>query len=583
MSMAKDPLTQTTTDTQTSDVTTTSLELPVVYPDPKAGGGLSNRLEVDTQSDHVVVTYQFEDHKGNQQTAEFRWEKTRLFELIQRHGLPKEIRTRWQESHAVTREEQKTLKQELMALAPYYIFAGDWLKPPNGSPWCQLKVDRLIADHAAYCKDIAEYLVGILDSYQTDTPLERVELAMSFVGWIPYGAPIHEDKSREYGGILTPAGCLVHRFADCDSKRYLLAGILAYLIEHLDLRWAYAPGHGYDVVGWAEREPGMAVLEDDEGTKYVVADATTPRRFGEPNGHVEASSVNRQFSVPSDAVVIPRRSHSATLDPDYHRRYPTLVQELNDLRSSGTTIRRLTFDSGPGWVVLGGVDKVSQDVRAHAAWEPRTFAFIRDYSQVYKGPYNEYFLQVLETADKGQLKIGSLSGSPAFADLVSGFNTIVAGSPLGVQHVSCAPLCVLKDPVTDRSYFKFPFVIVHGTDACTYGYLTEYEADLQAQWGEGYCGLTDVLESEKKHGLRCVVLSRFGWVVVSGNNQTKMSLIPELAQPLSQMCQRISNQGLAIQHIAISDAGDWIILYGKNSYALSWGDHEQKLMTDIEN
>jgi len=582
MSIKKDPLADASTNSEQDEVSaSTVLGLPVVYPKPGIGG-LSDFLVADQQSDPVVVTYQFKDHKGNRQTVEFKWDKAPLFELIQRHGVTREIQSRWKESHSLTREEQATLKLELMEQAPYYTFSGDFLTPPRGTPWSKIETDRLIAEHATYCKDIAERLVELLDTYRTDTPLERAELAMCFVGQIPYGIPVHQDESRNFDGFLTPAGCLVHRFADCDSKRYLLAGILAHLIEDLDLRWVYAPGHGYDVVGWDDPEPGMDVLSDEKGTKLVVADATTPRRFGEPNGYLADSKVNDSFIVPSTAVALARRSHSATTELYYHRRYPTLVGELEELRSSRTTIRRATFDSGPGWVVLGGDDKASQDVRSHGVWAPVTNAFVRDYSQVHKGTHNEYFLQLLESSGAGKLKLGRLSGSPAFSDLVREFDAIVGSSALSVRHVSCGPVSFEDDPVTQQKTFKFPFVLVHGTDAtaCTHGFLNPYERDLQGRWGEGYTGVAEALESERVHGLRCVVLSRFGWVVLSGNNQPKMSLTPCLAQPISQMCQRIASQGSAIQHIAISEAGDWIILYGKNCYALSWGGADQALMAD---
>ncbi len=78
---------------------------------------------------------------------------------------------------------------------------------------------------------IALFLLDELNRLNKDTYDNRIQAALNFVQFIPYGVPHFDSDSHSYMGLATPHESLAISYSDCDSKSTLFAGILHHLIS----------------------------------------------------------------------------------------------------------------------------------------------------------------------------------------------------------------------------------------------------------------------------------------------------------------------------------------------------------------
>ena len=77
---------------------------------------------------------------------------------------------------------------------------------------------------------IASFLLNELNNLNKDNYENRIQAALNFVQFIPYGIPHFDSDSHSYMGLATPHESLAISYSDCDSKSTLFAGILHHLI-----------------------------------------------------------------------------------------------------------------------------------------------------------------------------------------------------------------------------------------------------------------------------------------------------------------------------------------------------------------
>jgi hypothetical protein len=88
----------------------------------------------------------------------------------------------------------------------------------------------LVSSYADFARPIAESIIVALNSKSSDSYKNRVQAALNFVQFIPYGIPHFDTKEWHYHELSVPPESFILSYADCDSKSVLMASILFSLI-----------------------------------------------------------------------------------------------------------------------------------------------------------------------------------------------------------------------------------------------------------------------------------------------------------------------------------------------------------------
>lgn len=102
-------------------------------------------------------------------------------------------------------------------------FFKDW------SNW-GLDYAKIVDQNAGFSYPIAKHIYNELVTTKADSFINRVQAALNFVQFIPYGRPNFDTAEWYYHEVAIPAESLVLGYSDCDSKSILLATILLHLV-----------------------------------------------------------------------------------------------------------------------------------------------------------------------------------------------------------------------------------------------------------------------------------------------------------------------------------------------------------------
>lgn len=132
-----------------------------------------------------------------------------------------------------------------------------------------------------YAKDfgrpIANFIKECLKQKGADNRLQRIEMAIKFVQDIPYGIPNWETNGNYYGGISTPPEILIYGYGDCDSKAFLFACILSYLIEPEDIIFVQQDQHLLTAIKTSSKDNISYIPL--RGEYYGIAETSGPARY----------------------------------------------------------------------------------------------------------------------------------------------------------------------------------------------------------------------------------------------------------------------------------------------------------------
>lgn len=125
--------------------------------------------------------------------------------------------------------------------------------------------------------EIATFIVSELQKESNDNYLSRVEAAVSFVQYIPYGVPVFDAGEYTYKDLALPHESVAISYSDCDSKSCMLAGILLNLIpaENVILVLCKMDGGGHMITGISDL-PFSGQKTYYSGKEYLLVETTTP-------------------------------------------------------------------------------------------------------------------------------------------------------------------------------------------------------------------------------------------------------------------------------------------------------------------
>jgi len=223
-----------------------------------------NRADVDGK---YVVNYTFMDHKNNLVSITEEFDKQMVDEDIDVFGIPKSMLEPYNSTPEIEKQRTETIKAGLFKVTDNTL---------------EIDYDAFILKYRKYCESIAEWMVSYLGNQQIDTRRDRIELAVKFVQDIPYAIPTDIDPNWNYGGVNPIPSLLITGWGDCDSKAFLFAGIMSYLIDYKDIRFAGEPGHLYTLIANDRNDivkDGQTTYFNIEGRYFLVAETAGPGRF----------------------------------------------------------------------------------------------------------------------------------------------------------------------------------------------------------------------------------------------------------------------------------------------------------------
>jgi len=185
---------------------------------------------------YYSVDYTFVDPWEKPRSLNLKYPVKKTNDMIARFGIP-----RWMTegpSSPRDKAEQANGKRSEIVKAGLFIYHPGKLLGPDPS--------AVVSYYAPdFCSQIAQKLKKMLVDDGKDSRENRIEIALRFVQDIPYAVPAdaENDAKRIRSGVLTPPEVLLSCYGDCDSKSFLLAGILAYLIDPGDVRFFETDTH----------------------------------------------------------------------------------------------------------------------------------------------------------------------------------------------------------------------------------------------------------------------------------------------------------------------------------------------------
>ncbi|WP_395802468.1 hypothetical protein [Daejeonella sp.] len=147
---------------------------------------------------------------------------------------------------------------------------------------------KLVFTYTSFTDKVSKFIYKELVSISQDNYFNRVQAALNFVQFLPYGLPEFDTNEWYYFGISTPPESFVLGYSDCDSKSIFFASILSQLIpaENIVLVSCTVNSGNESSNG----EHMMAAVSDlgiegesinFNGKKYLLLETTTPILIGQ--------------------------------------------------------------------------------------------------------------------------------------------------------------------------------------------------------------------------------------------------------------------------------------------------------------
>jgi hypothetical protein len=212
--------------------------------------------------EEATLEYRFPFINGRETAISIRLHAQNVSGVISQFGV---------QNSTLSPADEESFRQNLNRDGFYY---------DNQSRW-GIDYNHVIRNSAELTAKIALHLVAELQRSQHDSYISRIEAALNFVQYIPYGVPEFDEGEYIYGGLAIPHESVAISYSDCDSKSTLFAGILSKMIasENIVLVICKHEGEGHMITGVSDLNfPGQRV--DFSGKSYLLIETTSPVSFG---------------------------------------------------------------------------------------------------------------------------------------------------------------------------------------------------------------------------------------------------------------------------------------------------------------
>lgn len=481
------------------------------------------------------LDYDFQDHKGKTQSFQVKYNMKRMREMAAQFGFPRSYMGSFRMSQAQVqqfeRDRQRAMKEGL------FMLQNNQLRPDPSS---------IVTYYAEeFCEPIAHHLVRILDNYGTDTRRERIELAMKFVQDIPYAIPHQNDPEYLYCGVVTPPQILYLKFGDCDSKSFLFAGILTYLIPPTDVGFLELPGHLLTVIR-DQPAKGMTSMKSGSDT-YIVAETAGPGRipFGKPAKYKKGKMDLVRLNYKGRNSILPYGNTTATKTKGYQLfRAPqkpvdsSILKALAHFQSKKQPIKSIVFNDDGGWLVIAGKNSFQ-----------------------HKNIPRKMVSSLTQLAGKGhEITDAALNDQDEFVIVYhDGFGYTGALHQKNGQQLNAT-----MNEITEKH--GQPIRDVMFTHHKAPGWIMTF-----GKHGNGFTAagpqrfmdkLKATMEKAAKSGIKNVAFTQNGgWVVVYGKNDYSMMLTDKAKKMVGAVFAKLKEQNASVERIYFTATDEVIVVY----------------------
>ena len=491
-----------------------------------------------------TLDYTFKDHKNKKQHFVMSYRMKDIKEMTHQFGFPRAFTGSFRMKKAELARWQKMRDQAL--LEGLFMVNGKNLRPNPSS---------IVTFYSRiFCEQIAKQIVELLNAYGTDTERERIELAMKFVQDIPYAIPYQNDPDFLYGGVVTPPQILYLKKGDCDSKSFLFAGILTFLIDWRKIAFITVPGHLLAAVH-TQPDKGMAVVEYKK-KPYVVAETAGPGRNNlgvkakYKAGNVSLEKLNYRGK---NQQPIPYGNSAATLDKRYNvYRAPRtqtdrdLVRAMHTLSKKRKKVKSMVFSDEGAWLILTGKNEITHKnmpgdlLNSLAHLKAKKF----EITDIALSPTGEHFI----TYHKGFGISTSLSESNS-NKLLEATNTISEkqGQPI-------------KD-IAFTHHSNLGWVAIYGRN--NNGFTCNVNQKTLDK-------MKPAISKIYKHGIKSISFTPAGgWAIIFGKNRMAALLPKKLNEELVGVVKDLGKRKAEINKLYFTPTGDWIVVFNDFRYLTS--------------
>jgi hypothetical protein len=229
----------------------------------------------------VQVEYHFPLVNNHKHKIELSMDPESTSRQVDLYGLP---------SHAVVKSadgDSMKLNSSLgTEVLENTLKSGAWYLHQNGD--FGVDYPKLAKSSQEFSKEIADSISNSLISKGLDSYFNRVQAALNFVQFIPYGLPEFDTRDWYYHGLSLPQESFVIGYADCDSKSLFMASILSNLVpaENFIMVTCMVKSKddrrsgGHMMIGVSDLGiKGYSV--EFKGKSYVLIETTVPSQMGQ--------------------------------------------------------------------------------------------------------------------------------------------------------------------------------------------------------------------------------------------------------------------------------------------------------------
>lgn len=502
------------------------------------------RLQSKEEGGHYILSYRFKDHKEKFQEFSIIYKLATMRKMISRFGVPRQFLG----SFRMTAAQMRRWKQERdNAVAEgLFMLEGNMLKPDP---------DRIVSYYSSeFCEQIANQIVDSLERYGTDTPRERIEMAMKFIQDIPYGIPEQNDPNYLYAGVITPPQIMYLKFGDCDSKSFMFAGILSFLIDPDKIAFLTMPGHLLTAIKFKQERGMTSVTYGRE--KFVLAETAGPGRnnFGVPQSYNQSGKLElHKLNFNGPKKIIPLRKTNASKSKWYNPYVATrtktdrgVLEALKKIKRANAPVKSIVFTDNGGYAVIAGKS------RFYSYGIPNAMASTLD-------QLKDQNIEIRDVAlnNKDEFVISYHNGF-GFTGALSQKDSESLGatlSEISEKH---------GQPIYDIVFSKHAtpgWIVVFGQ----YGNGVTYQLPTAM-----LRKFKPALDDAAKEGINSIAFTQnIGWVIVSGKNTCRMHLNSVLAKKLSDQLNDLKRAGAVINKIYFTPTDDWVIIYNDSNFISS--------------
>jgi hypothetical protein len=147
---------------------------------------------------------------------------------------------------------------------------------------------KIVYSYIPFTKPISKLIFDQLTELCEDNYFNRVQAALNFVQFLPYGLPEFDTADWYYFGIATPPESFILGYSDCDSKSIFFAAILSELIPLENIILIHCTVNSSNVASSGEHMMvavselqilGETVAHNDKN--YLLLETTTPIAIGQ--------------------------------------------------------------------------------------------------------------------------------------------------------------------------------------------------------------------------------------------------------------------------------------------------------------